>query len=265
MQPSKVYIPFLREKLDYMRVKLGIHQKFIAFQLKIGTDTISHWKDDNSIPKPRISPLCKCLGIGIEELKTPTLDEFYNAVQSRFNKTVGTRWKIFVQQCSLMGALDFDVISSSSKAGSGLKGVYITPKLTRIPSGIKRLTLNDRVRFNISLAQATPEHHELKALLLIIENPVEIQLMTTEKQEPDEFKIDGNYSLPNQNSPPFYLGEPIGKHSAYLISLAVVPPDDLYQKFAEKPDGYAADVLTQWMLDEHIAYKINLLDFIVNA
>lgn len=265
LNPSEVSFPLLGEKLDYLCAELGLKQKEIALKLEIDSSAISHWKGQNSISTSKISPLCKYLGIGRDDLKISNMEEFEKAIQKRFNNNTGNRWKVHAQRNSHRGWLGLEIIESGVNKSGGLKGVYQTPQNIQIPTRTKKVNLNDSVRFRLGETQAELLKGELKTILLIIENPTEIQLLTPEKLEPLQLKSNGYYFLPGNNAAPFYIGHPMGKHTAYFVSLTVMPSAELWQTFAEQPDGYAADALTKWMVENDIAHKINSIDFLVNA
>lgn len=266
--PGTTSFPLLREKLNYLYTSLSIQQKFIANRFNIHPSTISKWIDADNIPNRHTGPLCKLLGIGIEELKIANMEAFKKAVQERFDINVGTRWKVYAQQRTNSGGhgLDFDVIESNIVKNTGLKGIYQTPQAIELPNGMKRVYLGMSIRFRLEVSRAKlPNDKAVKAILLIAVNPEAVQLLTPEKQDPQKFESNGYYYLPNHSSIPFSIGLPMGKHSAYLVSLATTPPEKLFHKFSQKSDGYAADILQQWIAEEDITCKINSIDFLVNA
>lgn len=265
LEPSKAIFPRLGEKLDYLYAQISISQQFVAERLGVTSSAISQWKSADSVPKVHIGPLCKCLTIGRSELELADISAFRKAVQRRYGSTIGARWRLHAQHRSVTG-LELDVVKPVSDDVRGLKAIFREPQSVSAIRRMPRVVVNDSVRFKLPMARAVlPNKEVLDAVILIVEDPVAMQVLTPEPQEPERLVNKGHLILPAEGAAPFYAGTPTGRYCAYLVLIEKNPPPEISRILVQKPDGYAADVLAAWLTKERIAHKINAIEFYVNA
>ncbi len=261
----EVNLLLLKDKLEYLLSELGISQKTLAGALNVSSDVISHWKKNGRIPNRHINSLCKYLGgIKRSDLESCTMEEFRASVQNRWLANKGDRWKAFIQLHRCLEGLDIEIVFGPITS-TGLKGIYQEPQPNYMLQRIKRVFVNDGIRFKLSTEKAKVSGYDPQAFLLVIENPETVQIFTPDIHNLKQSIHHEHYSMPSCNFEPLYVGLPMGMHVAYWLSLANTPPNDVWQTLVELKNGYAVDNLVRWLIDSQCRFKINLVRFIVNS
>lgn len=237
---------------------LGIKQKNIALELNLTTSAISKWRNGNYVPGDKAPVLCKLLGgISIKELELEDFTEFKEAVLKHFSDNIGNIWKAFAKNRGVLYYLSFEIISPPKC--TGLKGISKKPQ-EKFSLTSPRVSIGSTIRFKLKAHQLKPI-----TMLLIVETPKDILLLVPDNIEDSKKERGGYYFFPDVDEDPLHVCDPMGPHSAHLLSLFEQPTESLKQIIATSAGGYAADELAKWLIEYEIAHKINTVNFLVNA
>lgn len=266
MEPTKSLISDLDFKLRYLCLHLGITQQLIAEKLQITNGSVTQWKT-NGVPQRRIIELCRLLGITIDELQIEDRTSFELAIKKRLSQNAGIKWRFFYPD-HVRGGLDIEIISKHQlEPRPALRALLKepNPQHQRKLEAMRRISIRDKVRFRypvkgVVLKQDMP----VKDVILVVEHSGGIQVLSMDEKSPEVLIHEDHYYFPAKTSKPLSVGETTGMHSAFLLFLALPPPEEIAAIIQNHSGEVAVDWLAEWMGKGNTPFKIMLARFNVN-
>lgn len=270
LKPSENPVPHLAEKMTFMLSELGRTQSWLANELNVTAPMITQIKTGavKGIPKASFKRFCTLLSVTREELTMSDLELFKRTYSEALEDRAGTLWKAFVSSGAQSNLCATAVREPGQPSPSiMLKGLAHEP----VRSSMQTLSqpafkLGQRINFSVAHDDVSlPLEASVKTHVLLLQFNQDLSYISPATQPEVPAHDASAYTILSASGGGFYISEPAGQHTAFLLLLSAKIPQDISELLLNNRTGKAADRLAQWLAaNKTVKHSLHIAPFFVS-